>query len=42
MFAGAFFGWCEEWVKRGMKETPEQIKALLKQFEERQKSGGKS
>lgn len=37
MFAGAFFGWCDEWVKRGMQETPEQIKELLKQWEEQQK-----
>jgi len=37
MFAGLFFGWCDEWVKRGMQETPEQIKALLKQWEEQQK-----
>lgn len=38
MFAGLFFGWCDEWVKRGMQETPEQIKALLKQWEEQQKA----
>lgn len=37
MFAGMFFGWCDEWVKRGMQETPEQIKAMLKQWEEQQK-----
>ena len=37
MFAGMFFGWCDEWVKRGMQETPEQIKKLLKQWEEQQK-----
>lgn len=37
MFAGMFFGWCDEWVKRGMQETPEQIKALLKQWEQQQK-----
>ncbi|WP_305151537.1 TetR/AcrR family transcriptional regulator [uncultured Dubosiella sp.] len=29
------FGWCDEWYKRGMKETPEQIRALL----EEQKKG---
>lgn len=33
MFAGMFFGWCDEWVKRGMTETPEQIKAVLKEWE---------
>ena len=37
IFAGMFFGWCDEWVKRGMQETPEQIKKLLKQWEEQQK-----
>ncbi len=37
MFAGMFFGWCDEWVKRGMQETPEQIKNLLKQWEDQQK-----
>lgn len=37
MFAGGFYGWCDEWVKRGMRETPEQIKEMLKQWEERQK-----
>ena len=36
--AGAFFGWCDEWVKRGMKETPEQIKAMLKQVDEQKNS----
>lgn len=36
--AGAIFGWCDEWVKRGMQETPEQIKALLKQWEQQQKT----
>jgi len=38
MLAGLFFGWCDEWVKRGMQETPEQIKALLKQWEKQQKT----
>ncbi len=33
LFAGAFFGWCDEWVKRGMQETPEQIVDMLKKFE---------
>lgn len=33
MFAGMFFGWCDEWVRRGMTETPEQIKAVLKEWE---------
>lgn len=37
LFAGMFFGWCDEWVKRGMQETPEQIKSMLKQWEEQQK-----
>lgn len=36
MFAGMFFGWCDEWVKRGMQETPEQIKAMLSQMKEQQ------
>ena len=33
LIAGAFFGWCDEWVKRGMQETPEEIKQMLKQLE---------
>lgn len=37
-FAGAFFGWCDEWVKRGMQETPEQIIEMFKQLEEQQKA----
>jgi len=24
-----FFGWCDTWYKRGRKETPEQIKAIM-------------
>lgn len=32
LFAGMFFGWCDEWVRRGMKETPEQIKELFKKW----------
>lgn len=41
MLAGGIFGWCDEWVKRGMQETPEQIKELLKQWEEQQKTQNK-
>lgn len=37
-FAGAFFGWCDEWVKRGMQETSEQIIEMFKQLEEQQKA----
>ncbi|MGN0315812.1 MAG: TetR/AcrR family transcriptional regulator [Fusicatenibacter sp.] len=29
-FAGGLFGWIEEWIRRGMQETPEQLKALMK------------
>lgn len=36
MFAGMFYGWCDEWVRRGMKETPEQIRAVLKEWKNRQ------
>lgn len=32
MIAGMFFGWCDEWVKRGMQEKPEQIKEILNQW----------
>lgn len=32
-WAGAFFGWCDEWAKRGMKETPEEILLMIKQFD---------
>lgn len=28
MFAGMIFGWLDEWMRRGMPETPEEI-ALL-------------
>lgn len=28
-FAGALFGWIEEWIRRGMHETPEEMQALL-------------
>lgn len=26
--AGALFGWTDEWISRGMKETPEELKEL--------------
>lgn len=26
--AGALFGWTGEWIRRGMQETPEQMRAL--------------
>ena len=26
--AGALFGWVDEWISRGMKETPEELKRL--------------
>ncbi|MGN1002799.1 MAG: TetR/AcrR family transcriptional regulator [Oscillospiraceae bacterium] len=29
--AGALFGWIEEWLRRGMGETPEQLRLLLSQ-----------
>ncbi|MFQ8759982.1 MULTISPECIES: TetR-like C-terminal domain-containing protein [Intestinimonas] len=29
MQKGALFGWIEEWIRRGMKETPEQMQKLL-------------
>lgn len=28
-FAGALFGWIEEWIRRGMQETPEQLQILM-------------
>ena len=28
-FAGALYGWIEEWIHRGMQETPEQMQKLL-------------
>ncbi|MGM9619338.1 MAG: TetR/AcrR family transcriptional regulator C-terminal domain-containing protein [Oscillospiraceae bacterium] len=31
-FAGALFGWIEEWIRRGMRETPEQMQELLRQY----------
>ena len=36
--AGGFYGWCDEWVRRGMQETPEQIKEMFKQMEEQKKT----
>lgn len=36
-FAGAFYGWCDEWVKRGMQETPEQIREMFKKMDEEKK-----
>ena len=36
-FAGAFFGWCDEWVKRGMKESPEEIIKMFEKAKEQQK-----
>lgn len=32
--AGALFGWVDEWVSRGMKETPEELEKLAKKYEE--------
>ncbi len=31
-WSGAFFGWCDEWAKRGMQETPEELKQLLEKL----------
>lgn len=31
--AGALFGWTDEWLSRGMKETPEELQELAKQYE---------
>lgn len=36
--AGAIFGLCDEWVRRGMKETPEEIKAMFEQLKNNKKS----
>lgn len=36
--AGAIFGLCEEWVRRGLKETPEEIKAMFEQLDTNRKS----
>ena len=30
--AGALFGWADEWIARGMKETPQELKKLAKEF----------
>lgn len=30
--AGALFGWVDEWISRGMKETPEELGELAKTF----------
>lgn len=35
-FAGAFFGWCDEWVKRGMAETPDEIKRMFEEIKNKQ------
>lgn len=35
-FAGGFYGWCDEWVRRGMQETPEQIKQAFAELEKQQ------
>lgn len=32
--AGALFGWADEWISRGMNETPEELKELAKKHEE--------
>lgn len=32
-FAGALFGWVDEWISRGMKETPEELEMLEKEYE---------
>lgn len=32
-FAGALFGWVDEWISRGMKETPEELEMLAKEYE---------
>lgn len=34
--AGALFGWVDEWISRGMKETPEELGALSKAFRQSQ------
>jgi len=39
--AGGFYGWCDEWIRRGMQETPEQIKEMFKQMEEQNKTDNK-
>lgn len=30
--AGALFGWTDEWMSRGMKETPKELKKLAEEF----------
>lgn len=30
--AGALFGWADEWISRGMKETPEELAELAKKM----------
>ncbi len=38
MVAGTVFGLADEWMRRGMQETPEQIIALTAQVKEQQKN----
>lgn len=32
--AGALFGWIDEWISRGMKETPRELKKLAEEFQQ--------
>ena len=31
--AGALFGWVDEWIARGMKETPQELKKLAEEYQ---------
>ena len=36
--AGALFGWADEWISRGMNETPEELRELAKEFIQQKKT----
>lgn len=37
-FAGGLFGWIDEWIKRGMKQDPEEMAKLLAEADQHHKS----
>ncbi|WP_155973496.1 TetR-like C-terminal domain-containing protein [Paenibacillus sp. Leaf72] len=37
-FAGALFGWIDEWITRGMKQEPEEMARLLEEVDRRSKA----
>lgn len=38
LIAGAFYGWCDEWVRRGMIESPDRLISMIKEQEEKNKA----